>query len=341
MKKFLSYLLVMALALSLAGTALAEEKISGNLVLYSSMTENDINNLIDGFNELYPDVEIEVVNGSGGELTARITAEKENPQGDVMWGALSNSDGDIYSDLFMHWLSDHEDEIMDDYKSSNGFYNLDHLSTVVFCINNELEKELGLDIRTYEDLLDPKLSGLIVLPDPNSSSSAWNNLSNLFAVYGNDSDEAWNIVEGLMKNKMVISTSSSVAFKSVADGEYVVGLTYEDGASTLLKAGSDAIRMQYPENGTSAFAFGCAVIEGTKNEAAAKAMVNYLMSAEGQSDLGVRLGTLRFTNKNAVYDTPFLPPSSEVKWVTRDMDWLTENRDDILQKWNTLYANNY
>lgn len=297
--------LLLALVLALTGiSAFAQEDISGRLVLYSSMTDNDLNNLIDSFGELYPDVEIEIVNGSGGELLARIRAEKENPQGDVMWGALSNSDGDTHSDLFLHWLSEYEDEIMDDYKSGNGFYNLDHLSTVVFAVNVELEKELGLDIRTYEDLLDPKLSGRIYVADPNSSSSAWNNLSNIFAVYGNDSPEAWAIVEGLMKNKMVIGTSSSVAFKGVNDGEYVVGLTYEDGAATLLKAGSDQIRIQYPENGASAFAFGVAVIQGAQNEAAAKALVSYLMSAEGQSDLGTRLGTLRFTNKNAQYDTP-------------------------------------
>lgn len=340
MKKFLSILLLLSLVLGSVSLAFGEE-VSGRLVLYSSMTDNDLNNLIDSFLELYPDVEIEIVNGSGGELLARIRAEKENPQGDVMWGALSNSDGDTNSELFMHWLSDYEDEVMEDYKSGNGFYNLDHLSTVVFCVNKELEAELGLDIKTYEDLLDPKLSGKIYVADPNSSSSAWNNLSNIFAVYGNDSPEAWAIVEGLMKNKMVIGTSSSVAFKGVNDGEYVVGLTYEDGAATLLKAGSDEVRIQYPENGASAFAFGVAVIEGAKNEAAAKALVNYLMSAEGQSDLGTRLGTLRFTNVNAKYETPYLPKSEDIKWVKRDMDWLTQNREDILKKWNELYAANY
>ena len=340
MKKLTALFLALLMVLGIVGSVFAEE-VSGNLVLYSSMTENDLNNLIDGFTEMYPDVEIEVVNGSAGELTARISAEKENPQGDVMWGALSNSDGDTLSDLFLHWLSDYEDEIMDDYKSPNGFYSMDHLSTIVFCINKELEQELGLDIRTYEDLLDPKLEGLVVIPDPNSSSSAWNNLSNIMAVYGNNSPEAWAIVEGMMKNKLVISTSSSVAFKAVDDGEYVVGLTYEDGASTLLKAGSENIRMQYPENGASAFAFGCAVIQGAKNEAAAKAMVNYLMNAESQSDLGTRLGTLRFTNKNAVYDTPYLPASSEIKWVVRDIEWLTENKGTILEQWNKIYAENY
>lgn len=77
-----------------SSSAQGGDGLEKNLVLYSSMTENDLDNLIRLFNEKYPGVEVEVVNGSGGELTARITAEKDNPQGDVMWGALGNSDGD-------------------------------------------------------------------------------------------------------------------------------------------------------------------------------------------------------------------------------------------------------
>jgi iron(III) transport system substrate-binding protein len=346
MKKFLVLLLTCLVACSVvfangateSTTAPADGGIGKHLVLYATMTENDLNNLISGFNEKYPDVEVEVVNGSAGELTARITAEKNKPQGDLMWGGLSSSDGDTYSDVFEHWLSDYESEIMPDYQSTNGFYNLDHLSTVVFCVNKELEQKLGLNIKGYKDLLNPALKGKIVLSDPNSSSAAWNNLSNIMAVYGNDSKEAWDYVEALMKNKLVISTSSSVCFKSVDSGEYVVGLTYEDGASTLLKSGSDKIRMVYPEEGASAFAFGCAVIKGAPHEAAAKAMVNYLMSAEGQTRLGNALGTLRFTNTKAKYKTPYLPDSADVKWVKRDVAWLTANKKAVLNHWNTLYA---
>ena len=95
------------------------------------------------------------------------------------------------------------------YQSNNGFYNYDHLSSVVFCVNTELEAELGLDIKGYADLLDPKLEGKIIFSDPTSSSAAWNNMSNIFAVYGNDSDEAWDVIEGLLANGMVVGSSSS------------------------------------------------------------------------------------------------------------------------------------
>lgn len=317
------------------------KNISGKLMLYCSMTDDDIETVIDGFGELYPDVEIEVVNGSAGELFARLKAEAGNPQGDVMLGGLNQADGDTYKDIFEHYLSKHEDEIYDEYKSNNGYYNYDHLSSVVFCVNTELEKQLGIEIDDYDDLLDPKLSSKIVFSNPNESSSAWNNVSNIMAVYGYDSQESWDLIEGLMKNKMVIASSSSVCFKAVADGEYVVGLTYEDGAATLLKSGAENIKIVYPKSGSSSFAFGCAVVKGAPNMDAAKAMIDYLMNAEAQTERGNALGTIRLTNKNAQIDYKYIPKTEDVKWVKRDVQWLIENKAKMLEKWNKLYTENY
>ncbi|MGP1369114.1 MAG: extracellular solute-binding protein [Treponema sp.] len=317
---------------------LGEGQIENKLVLYSSMTENDLNNLIELFNAKYPDCEVEVVNGSAGELLARITAEKGNPQGDMMWGGLGNSDGDTHKDIFEHWLSEYEDEVIPDFKSTNGFYNLDHLSTCVFCVNTQLEKELGLNIKGYADLLDPKLKGKIVFSNPNSSSAAWNNVCNIMSVFGKDNPEAWDYMTKLMKNGLIVSVSSSVCFKSVETGEYVAGITYEDGAATLLKSGAKNIRMVYPEEGTSAAALGCAVVAGAPHPKAAKAMVTFLMSKEGQDELGKALGTLRMTNSRANFESPYLPKTSEVKWVSRDVNWMIENKAQVLEHWNKIYA---
>ena len=322
-------------------TADTGRDVSGTVVLYSSMTDDDIDCVIEGFEALYPDVSVEVVNGSAGELCARITAESANPQGDVMLGGINQADGDRYKDIFEPYISPFEDDIYEDYHSNNGYYNYDHLSSVVFCVNTELEAKLGLDIKDYDDLLDPSLAGKVVISDPNESSAAWNNLSNIMAIYGNDSDESWDLVEKLMQNKMIITSSSSVCFKAVADGEYVVGLTYEDGASTLLKSGATNVKVVYPESGSSSFAFGCAVIQGAPNMEAAKALVDYLMDAESQTARGNLLGTIRMTNKNADINYQYIPDTDEVNWVTRDIEWLIENKSQVLEHWNSLYAKYY
>src|SRR5699024_8512608 len=71
-----------------------------HLVLYSSMTDNDLNVFTDIVTAEFPDIDIEIVNGSAGELTTRIQSEAGNPQGDMMWGGLDTADGDRYSDIF-------------------------------------------------------------------------------------------------------------------------------------------------------------------------------------------------------------------------------------------------
>ena len=352
-KKIFALVLALVMALSLAacgnsntpttsGSASGsgdEPTLSGDLVLYCTMTENDIQALLDCFNEVYPDINVEVVNGSAGELVTRLQGEASNPVGDLVWGGMGDSDGMKNADVFEAWVSAHDAENANGWTSPNGLYSMDHLSTVCFCVNTELEAELGLNIQSYEDLLDPKLEGKIIFSDPNSSSAAWNNVSNIMAVYGNDSEEAWTYIEGLMKN-LVIAGSSSACFKSVQQGEYVVGLTYEDGAITLVKDGATNIEVRYPSNGTSATVFGCGLVKNGPNPENAKAMIDFICSAEGQTALAAaQQGTLRYTN--AGYTAPegaWLQSSDEIKWVDRDVEYLTANKDAILKYWNNLLA---
>ena len=50
-------------------------------------------------------------------------------------------------------------------------------------------------------------------------------------------------------------------------------------------------------------------------------------------------GTLRYTNDG--YTAPegaWLKPSSEMTWVDRDVEYLTANKDAILEPWNDLWA---
>lgn len=355
MKRLLAILLTLVMCLSLAacggdtstddtsgdGTEGESEggTLSGDLVLYSSMTEDDLDALLTCFNEVYPDINVEVVNGSAGELTTRLTGEAANPVGDLVWGGMADSDGDRYADIFESWVTQYDDEMISGYSTPNGLYSMDHLSTVVFCVNEDLEKELGLNIQSYEDLLNPALKGKIVFSDPNNSSAAWNNLSNIMAVYGTDTEESWNYIEQLMPN-LVIASSSSACFNSVQQGEYVVGLTYEDGAVTLLKSGAENIRLQYPTEGTSATAFGCALVKNGPNPENAKAMIDFICSAEGQTALAAaQEGTLRYTNANyTVPENAWLVPTDEITWVDRDVQYMTDNKDAILEHWNDLWA---
>ena len=251
---------------------------------------------------------------------------------------MADSDGMAYADIFEAWVSEGDKQNIEGYSSPNGLYSMDHLSTVVFVVNEELEAELGLNIQSYADLLDPALQGKVLMADPASSSSAWNNLCNIMSIFGVDSDEAWDYIERLMPN-LVMAGSSSATFNSIVQGEYVVGLTYENGAAIPLSNGADNIRLVYPTEGVSAAASGVAVIKNCPHPAAAKAFVDTLMTAEAQTIASeVDTGT-RFTNKNmTLSDACVLPSSDSITWVDRPVAELCAQKETILEHWNSLWA---
>lgn len=170
MKKFLAFLLTLCMVMSLVACgskdteqtpdnaetpdAPEEQTISGPLVICSSATDLDLEAIQVGFNELYPDVEIEFVTCSAGEGIARVQAEGGNPTIDVFYSGLNQADGDKYADVFEPYVSVHDSEMPEQYRSNNGFYNYDHLSSTVLCVNTDLEKELGIEINGYADLMN-------------------------------------------------------------------------------------------------------------------------------------------------------------------------------------------
>ena len=322
--------------------AAAEEKygpLEDKVVIYTSMTQDDLDALIYCFNEVYPDIEVEYVNGTQGELNSRIRAEVDNPQGDIVWSGMTDADDASEEDLFEPWVSEYDAQNLDGYSSKNGIYSMDMISTVCLAVNTRLEKELGLSITSYASLLDPALKGKIVFSDPNSSSAAWNNLCNIMSVFGVDSDEAWDYISQLMPN-IKISDSSSTCFNAVKDGEYVCGITYESGAVKLIMNGAEDFEIRYFDEGVSAAAFGSGVIKNCKHPNAAKVLIDFIISAEGQTAMAAYdQGTVRFLNKGCEYpEDSYLIPTTEIKWVERPILELAEKQQVLLDHWNELWA---
>lgn len=357
MKKVLSMILALSMALSLAACGAKDEtpstdstgasdsvasseseaaSISGKLVVYSTFGETELYTYVDGFSAMYPDVEVEVVSGGIGELMARVQAEAGAPQADVVAGGLSDSDGNMHEAYFEPYVSIYDDELMDGFRS-NGYYNYHGASATALCVNNDLEAELGFEITSYADLLRPELKGKVIMADPNSSSSAWNQVCNIMSCFGYDSDEAWEFIAGLLEN-VVVASSSSATFNSVADGEYVVGLTYEAGVNTAKAEGADNIRLVFPTEGTSASGSAVAVIKNCNNPDAAKAFVDFMCSAKAQELLLENGLAVRGCNTTVDYPADMLVPTDDIDWVARPVDQLVEGKEAILEHWNELYA---
>lgn len=319
---------------------------SGNLVVYSTQTDKDIELCVNAFKTKYPDISVEVVNGSAGELRTRIEAEADNPQGDVMWGGLNQGDGSKYANLFEQYTSPNNKYLYTDYQTDNGCYNYPNVQVVNLIVNTKVCSELGVTINGYTDLLDSKLKGKVVSADPTSSSSAWRHLTTILGVMGTqytststvDSlTDQWGYIEKLMPN-LVISSSSSSVYKTVAQGEYAVGLSYEDGDAQLIIDGAPDTKLVYMSEGTTACAFGLAVVKGAKNMDNAKLFTDFMLSKDLQEARNAGLKIFRSTNKEVAFDDTYIPSYDKIKLVKEDYTWLAKNKTDIVNKWTALWT---
>src|SRR5918996_3725806 len=74
-------------ALGLVTSAQAQTE----LTVYTAVEADDLKKYAERFNEDHPDITIKWVRDSTGIVTAKLLAEKSNPQADVVWGLAATS----------------------------------------------------------------------------------------------------------------------------------------------------------------------------------------------------------------------------------------------------------
>ena len=81
MRKFFSILVIAVMALSLAACGskpgFSSPKYSGNVMLYSSMQEDQIVAIKKGFEAKYPDIKMDYYFAGTGKVITKIAAEKQ------------------------------------------------------------------------------------------------------------------------------------------------------------------------------------------------------------------------------------------------------------------------
>ena len=320
-----------------ADAPVEEAPLSGTVVIYSTQTDVDHEVFLSIFNELYPDVDVEFISGSLGELTARVDAEKENPQADIIFGGLSQTDGDQYIDLLQEYTPKYAADCA---VESNGYYTYFTYQYICLIKNPEILAELGVDVNGYADLLQPELKGKIIQADPSASSSAWRQLQTMLYLMGDEfgDEKAWDYQRQLMENcDGVISTSSSACYKNVYNGEYAVGLTYDNGAISLLMSGADNCHIVWPKEGNTVCGFASAMIKNGPHPELAKAFLDVLSSAEFQLAREKVAGS-RGSNTTYTNDESYFPADIDDGVVDLDFAELASQKEELIEKWTDLWA---
>lgn len=303
------------------------------LVVYTARSE-ELNRAVISEFERETGIKVELVTAGTGELLKRVESEKENPLGDILWAAdrtmLESS-----KDLFMEYVSGEDANMMEGFQNTTGYFSPAFADPPVLIVNTDLKGDI--EINGFEDLLNPALKGKIAFGDPVNSSSAFQALVAMLYAMGenNDpmSDQAWEFVDKFIANldgKM--ANSSSQVYKGVAEGEYIVGLTWEDPAAKYVKEGAN-VEVVFPEEGTIFPGESVQIIKNCKHPENAKKFVDFMLSEPIQNKVGTEL-TVRPLRKNAQL-ADYMTPQNQIQLVPNyDEGWVAENKLEITNKFS-------
>lgn len=348
-KRWMALILVTIMAISVIGCSSTKTPDQGTpaptqetnannneenvLVVYTARSE-ELNKAVISEFERETGITVEIVTAGTGELLKRAESEKDNPLGDIFWVAdrtmLESS-----SDLFMQYVSSEDGNMMEGFQNKTGYFSPAFSDPPVLIVNKDLKGDI--EINGFEDLLNPALKGKIAFGDPVNSSSAFQSLvAMLYAMGDNNdpmSDKAWDFVDQFLKNldgKMC--NSSSQVYKGVAEGEYIVGLTWEDPAAKYVKEGAN-VEVVFPEEGTIFPGESVQILKNCKHPENAKKFVDFMLSEEIQNKVGSEL-TVRPLRKDAKL-ADYMTPQAEIKlFGNYDEGWVAENKVNITNKFS-------
>jgi iron(III) transport system substrate-binding protein len=307
-----------------------------DLTVYTAIEAEDLKKYADRFNEDHPDITIKWVRDSTGIVTAKLLAEKDNPQADVVWGLAATSLMLLKAEGMVEPYAPKGLERLDprfrDRAEPPAWTGMDAW-VAALCFNTVEAERLGLPTPSgWKDLLDPVYKGQIAMPNPSSSGTGFLDVSSWLQLFGED--EGWKYMDGLHANIAAYTHSGSKPCKQAAQGEVPIGVSFAFRAARLKEEGAP-IDVVIPEEGIGWDMEATAIIKGTDKLEAAKTLVDWSISEKANRMYNEGYAVIAIPE--LAQPVKFFPDNIQEKMIANDFEWAASNRERILAEWQKRY----
>jgi iron(III) transport system substrate-binding protein len=312
------------------------------VVVYTSLENEEVVDYLEFAKQQLPDLDIQAIRLSTGELGARMLAEKDNPQADCIWGwAVTNMSEFVPKGMLKPYKAKGMDKIPARFKDPNDNWVAIDLYAAALVPNTKVLEAKNLPMpKGWNDLLNPVYKDMLIMPNPASSGTGFLQVASLLVLLDPDyktkpveQNKAWDFLKQLDKNMGQYIKSGSKPAKLTAAGEYAVGCSFAFVYSSLKKKGFP-VALVMPEEGAGYELEANALLKGAKNEAAAKKFLDWAISKPAMERYAkFKLGV----TYPGIPGPADLPALESIKLAPMDFPWQSENRTKILEVWQNLF----
>ncbi len=327
---------VVAVTASLGWVAPASAQGRTELLVYTALEADQIKAYQDAFEKDHPGIALKFVRDSTGVVTAKLLAEKANPQADVIWGLAATSLMLLDKEgLLMPYAPKGLEQVkpnMRDARNPPTWVGMDVWSSAI-CFNTvEAGKKKLPRPTSWADLTNPVYRGEITMPHPASSGTGYLMVSAWLQMMGED--KGWAFMDALHQNVASYGHSGSKPCRQAGAGEHAIGLSFEYRANKTKKDGAP-IDIVLPKEGLGWDMEATAILKTTKKPEAAKALADWAVSRRANELYAANFAVVALPGVQQRLE--FVDGDVEQMLIRNDFAWAAANRERILAEWSRRY----
>ena len=338
MKKLLLLLPLVAASIGL-GSCGAD---SNRIVIFTPLEDYRIAYLESRLKEEFPHKTVVVQYMDTGTVLSRLLAEGKNTDCDIVLDIeaanaemLLQHDPDLFETLDGYDISKYLDDVMgyDSAKEGHPKYHILGKEAGSIILNEKLLNERGLEAPTsFDDLLDEKYRGRIMMPNPKTSGTGYYFYNGLVSEWGETA--ALDFFNRLSSNIREFSASGSGPVKALLRDEIAIGLGMTFQAAKLLGESGRAsdYKITFFEEGSPFSLFTNGVIKGKMAKEGVKEVYDFIFNKFVPEDKA------KF-NPETIYKASYQPACeianypTNVKYMSMKGLFDPDYKNNLLDKW--------
>ena len=197
--------------------------------MYTALEDDEVAVYLPAFKKAHPDINVTIYRDSTGIVTAKLLAEKDNPQADVVWGTAATSlliadDLGMLKGYSPKGIEKVKKGMKDPKNDPAHWVGIKAWVTGIVGNTIEMEKNSLPMPKSYADLLNPVYKGSLVMPNPASSGTGFLTVSAVLQIMGEE--KGWEFLDSLHENLAQYTHSGSKPAKMAGKGEFPIGISF-------------------------------------------------------------------------------------------------------------------